>query len=365
MMKKKAFIFLACFMACHIGLIMPIQQAHAFVPGTYNQFMTLTEPGVVKVAAAVSGGSGIGILLTKYLGYASGPLMVAMMVFDASSLAEDEVLVTADLTGTVTGSGLLSSMFGYGTSGNHCVGGDDYYTDCAGNRGLKSGTFNLANWPGEYVTGGYSRYDDWYPGCHRHEWLMVCLAGVPNSQSLQNIQVVPASGQTVQVGTITFEKLQQLDVNAQKSTGAAPTPGLIASAGNPAGVPLVHLTDYTTVEDPVPDPDPIPDPIPDPVTEPTPTSPVTGTCTECARTKYFSSVMTKVMEYASTVPMLAFLDKLVLNPTGQVQYVYTADSQYGPFVIDLQAWNLDMFIGIIRFFVVGGAFISAYYIIFD
>lgn len=88
---------------------------------------------------------------------------------------------------------------------------------------------------------------------------------------------------------------------------------------------------------------------------------------DCVRTKHFDEIWDNVSGSASDVELFQLISLLHLNPVGAplvTEYSIPLGS-YGSKTIDLDDWGVGSIIIMLRFLVLGGAFIAAYYIIFD
>jgi hypothetical protein len=142
------------------------------------------------------------------------------------------------------------------------------------------------------------------------------------------------------------------------------------------GVELQKGTDYIPVEEEKVEPVPEgqgpgesgqPEPEPDPETEKPPPPISDGVCSDCQRTKNFSHVWENISSQSSNVGMITLLNKLVLNPSGgsAPDKINFSVSKFGSVNFDLNTYKYRNIIMAFRFFVLAGAFIAAYYIIYS
>lgn len=110
---------------------------------------------------------------------------------------------------------------------------------------------------------------------------------------------------------------------------------------------------------------PAPVPPPPSVEAPPPPGVTDGTCAPCVNDMTLSEVFDRAMSSISDNGLMRFLNKLVLNPSGgKIDSGVIDVSNFGSFSLDLNDWGYMNFVAIIRFVLIGGAFVACYYIIF-
>lgn len=116
-------------------------------------------------------------------------------------------------------------------------------------------------------------------------------------------------------------------------------------------------TQPTTTSTTLPGNSPATDP---PPSTPPPTPTACGECTSTRRLDEISALN------AASIPVFGLISKLVWNPSaGGVSRAYDIPLSTGNVTVDLTVWHFDILVAAIRFFVLFGAIMAAYRIIFE
>lgn len=420
MVRNKIFIVFTLFFAFFFLFSQSI--SYAF---TYNQFMELTSAGASKVSSAASK-VGAGIWLGRaVLGLTAlgGAVSVGLTLWDAYNRYTDSAKASIpagsvqNLSPAVSISSPSSDSIGWGMQSSqaasvYCVSYPAVLTSsdpCS--LVIQSPqpceTSSVPN--NAQVVGGQTIINyQYYGGCpSKPNWKLVnsvkqslyyVQTPVPSASYVPQSLATPAPSSDVGNTKVATETLVQSLNKLQSSLDAANNSVQQLVAAMPAdskvsipaisaqmaaltealnvlknGVPVQKGTDYIVADNdkavPVPaGQGPGEGGQPQPSEPPVQAPPISdGTCQDCVRKKTFQQVWANISTAASNAPLLSFLNKLVINPSAgqKTTTAIVSASGFGSHTVDLNAWGLDTFVGIIRFIIIGGAFVAAYYIIFS
>lgn len=414
MMKRVIALFIVVFYL----LFLPV---HSYAL-TYNQFMQMTSTGATKVATA-AGKVGTGIVLSRAalgMNGLTAAIGLAIILWDSQNRYMDRAKAQIGATTTYYwGAGVdehtLSTdkwYWGRTTGTSVVVSGTNYTWSCApdnpcscsmsGGSPITPGTIPS----GSVVVGGLSLISyQLYQGCSsRPNWKQ--LITVQESVFYTSVTSPAASYQEQPVGTpvtaaeesntqvaesIMIQARDQISADKTAAATSAATAAVEAGATFPSAqyqtiinklqeaidalkqTAVVQGQDYIDVapgaHDPLPEgqgPGETTEPYEPPPAEVPPLT--SAQCGDCVRKKTFSDVWSAVSAASQNAPILGLLNKLVLSPSGGTPYSRQATisvSGFGAHTVDLDTWGLDMFVALFRWFVLAGAFIAAYFVIFS
>jgi hypothetical protein len=388
---------------------------------TFNQFMALTSSGGTKVATA-GAKVATGVALSRaVLGFNAftAAVGIALVLWDVNNRYKDYGKVSIN-SYSISGTSKLTSgngiyYWGRQSSSSVRVGGEQTGMLCAQNDPcncqFSTSPLSVSSVPaGNTVVGGvYVVTKSSYSGCaSKNPWVYVgswsellyyIPTPAPSTSYVDN--AVGSAGSSSDQGN-TDLAVAQLEaakekLEGEKSAASGAAAGDVAGAAsegqdveiNPAqiqsiidalqqaidimknGVPVNKGDDYVDAD---PDghtsipqgqgpgegntqPDP-PQTVP-PLTD--------ATCSDCVRRKHFSDIWNTVKTSAENAPILSLMNKLVINPGSST---FTEQQtlpvwKFGTVSFDLNAFHFSAIVAVIRFIVLGGAFIASYYIIFS
>ncbi|GER94662.1 hypothetical protein A45J_2426 [hot springs metagenome] len=409
MRRTKIFIAFTVFFTVYFFAWQPVYAYR--VPSTFNQFMTMTQSGASKIASAssiVGRGLFLGRLLMGFT-VAGGLLSIALTVWDGINRLRDDVKANVNMPVGPTVNHIPSSdsQFSWGYYTNTYFWREQVST-CTGVREksayvpstfVPSGSYYIVGQSVRTITlprgmtcdnngDGVVELLDYY-SVEEFTYYGVKPNNISGSYSEQSLGTVvdtaTASNTQIAYATLTqaIDKLDEFS-NRVGSMSLPPefqiqispdsTRQLLQDAKNvmDSGVSVQKDIDYIVVDNekasPVPEGQG-----PGEGGSSVPTPPVTdvpsvtdGTCQEYVRRRTFSQVWSEISTQADNVGLLQLLNKLVINPVGgsAPDTISFSVSPFGSVNFDLNTYHYRDIILAFRFFVLAGAFIAAYYIIF-
>ena len=408
MRRTKFFIAFTLFFSIFFFCFQPVYAYQ--IPSTVNQFIQMTASGSSKIASA-GAKVGLGIVAGRVIlgmTVAGGVLSVALTAWDAYNRLKDGAKANLNMSAIGVSTNTLSdtsSSTGWGIE-TTIYEWKQTHTTCSGN---VSGTeVAYTPTPSQYIVGqkviktfspasGRLNCDTNGDGIgdisvdyYRFDYLTF-YSPIPQPSASYQEQPLGTSAQTEASNTqvaisLLTEALNRLDAS-QTKVASLLEPGIDSQLKDSTatrqalqnaldvltnGVPVQKGTDYIVADEkkavPVPDGQGPGEGSQSPPEPPKSAPPISdGTCSDCVRKKTFAQVWQSISSSASNAPLLSFLNKLVINPAAgqKVTTVNVSASGFGSHTVDLNAWGLETFVAIIRFVLVGGAFVAAYYIIFS
>lgn len=406
MRRTKFFIIFTAFFSIFFFCFQPVYAYQ--IPSTVNQFMQMTASGSSKIASA-GAKVGLGIVAGRVIlgmTVVGGVLSVALTAWDAYNRLKDGAKANLNMpsvggsTNTITDT---PSSTGWGIE-TTVYEWKEQHTTCGANSSNTVVAFTPNS--SQYIVGqkviktfipsGHNcdtdgdGFGDTLKDYYRFDYMTFYStksspAASYQEQPLGTSAQTEASNTQVAISALT-EALNRLDSSQTKVASlleqgfnnqlkdSSATRQILQDALDVLtnGVPVQKGTDYIVADEdkatPLPEGQGPGEGGQPPAEPPKNAPPISdGTCSDCVRTKTFSQVWQSISASASNAPLLSFLNKLVINPAAgqKVTTVSVSASGFGSHTVDLNAWGLETFVGIIRFVLVGGAFVAAYYIIFS